>query len=589
MRAAGPAGPAGLAGLALSRPRLRYLDWSLLVWLAAAAVLGFLVLVPLAYLATTSLQQTDTGQLTLSNYVTAFSRQIYLEPILNSLKLATSVAVIAVAVGTPLAWLVTRTDLPGRALIRGMVLGAFVTPSFLGAIAWIFLAAPNSGWLNRGWETLTHSDQPLFDVFSLPGAIFVISLYSMPYAFSFVAGTLELMSSELEDAATTLGSSVWRTTIKITLPLALPAIVAGFIMSFLEALALFGAPAFLLIPARQQVVTTQLYLFFQFPTRVELAAAYAMPLLLVTVFLLWVQRRILGRRRFTTVTGKGGTRRAHRLGRWRWPALAFALIPPALSVVLPYTALLVTSLERAWGRGPFAQGNLGLYWYRWAIFDNPTTQAAIQHSLLYGAAAATIAVSLATLIAYVVVRRLVPGGQVLAFVTMAPFVVPGIVLAIGFFSAYTHPPLVLYGTGGILIAAFATRFLPIAYSNAASILQSINVDLENAARTLGAGRLHALLAVTAPLLRRGILSGWLLVFIPALRELSAAIFLFTPATAVMTTVIFDFSDAGNYEAVSTMGILMMGLTFLIVLVSYRVLGRDVRWQRAGGSAVPPPA
>jgi iron(III) transport system permease protein len=158
---------------------------------------------------------------------------------------------------------------------------------------------------------------------------------------------------------------------------------------------------------------------------------------------------------------------------------------------------------------------------------------------------------------------------------MAPFVVPGIVLAIGFFAAYSHPPLLLYGTAGILIAAYATRFLPIAYSNGASILQAINVDLENAARTLGAGRIRTLGAVTLPLLRTGLLTGWLLVFIPALRELSASVFLFTPRTHVITTVIFDFSDAGNYEAVSTMGVLMMVVTFAIVALAYRFIGKDV--------------
>jgi iron(III) transport system permease protein len=351
--------------------------------------------------------------------------------------------------------------------------------------------------------------------------------------------------------------------------------VAGFIMSFLEALELFGPPVFLLLPARIQVMTTQLYLFFsQFPPQVEVAAAYAMPLLLVTVFLLWMQRRILGRRKFTTVTGKGGVKRPHTLGGWRWPAFALALVTPLLSVVLPYAALLMVSLSKAWGKGPFAPGNLTFHWYEWAIFDNPTTRAAIEHSITYAAEAASIAVVLATLIAYMVSRKLVWGSGVLGFVAMAPFVVPGIVLAIGFYAAYSHPPLLLYGTGWILVLAFATRFLPIAYSNGASILQGINIDLESGARTLGAGRIHTLWAITLPLLRKGILSGWLLVLIPALRELSVAVFLFTPRTTTITTVIFDFSDAGNYEAVSTMGVLMMVVTFAIVLFSYRVLGRD---------------
>src|SRR2546430_3133082 len=191
--------------------------------------------------------------------------------------------------------------------------------------------------LNQLWRTLFHTERGLFDIYSLSGAIFVIALYSIPYTFSFVSATLELMSSELEDAATTLRSRTLRTAWQITLPLALPAILAGFLLSFLEAIELFGPPAFILIPAREQVMTTQLYLFFsQFPPQIEVAAAYAMPLLLVTVGLLLLQRRIIGRRRFTTVSGKGGVRRRMRLGRWRWPLAGGALLPPLLSVVLPY-------------------------------------------------------------------------------------------------------------------------------------------------------------------------------------------------------------------------------------------------------------
>ena len=563
--------PRALAIPTSRRPQLAYV-----LGLLVIGALLFLVVVPLAWLLLISFQDPDTQALTLRNYRAAFGRSIYLEPIANSFKLAFSVAIIAVLVGTPLAWLVSRTDLPGRSLLRPLVLAAFVTPSFLGAEAWIFLAAPNSGWLNRIWTAAFHTEHGPFNIFSFQGAIFVIALYSIPYTFSFVAGSLELMSSELEDAATTLGSGIFRTTWQITLPLALPAILGGFLLSFLEAIELFGPPAFILIPAREQVMTTQLYLFFSgFPPRVEVAAAYAMPLLFVTIGLLFVQRRIIGRRRFTTVTGKGGVRRTMKLGPWRWTFAVFAFVTPLLAVILPYLALLLVSLSRAWGRGPFYPGNLGLYWYNWAFFVNDQARTAIVHSLEYGAAAASLGVVIATLIAYIVVRRLVPAANALGFVAMAPFVVPGIVLAIGFFAAYAHPPILLYGTAWILIAAYATRFLPIAYSNGTSILQGLNIDLESAARTLGAGRIHTLWAVTAPLLRRGLLTGWLLVFIPSLKELSASVFLFTPRTHVISTVIFDFSDAGNYEAVSTMGVLMMLITFAIVIVAYRIVGRDV--------------
>ncbi len=545
----------------------------MLVWLAATLVLLLLVIVPLWWLLVASLQTAETGSFTLDNYREAFSRAIYLRPIVNSLVLAMSVASCATIAGTALAWLVARTNLPGRPWLRALLLAAFVTPSFLGAQAWILLAAPNSGWLNKIWVGLTHAEHGPLNIYSLAGAIFVMALYNVPYTFTFVSGALELMPTEMEDASAMLGAGTWRTTLSVTLPLAAPAIIAGFIMSFLEALAEFGTPAFLLIPARTQVVTTQLYLFFQFPIRVELAAAYAMPLLLVTVGLLTLQRRLLGRRRFTTVGGKGGAKRLIELGPWRVALLLGALIVPALAVIVPYGALLIASLSRSWVNG-ITPSNFSLHWYRWAIIDNGATQAAVLHSLQYGAVATTLAVAVAFLIAYAASRKLFPGAQLLGFICMAPFVIPGIVLAIGFFAAYSHKPIMLYGTAGILIIAFATRFLPIAFSNLSAIFLNIHADLEHAARTLGASRLGTLLTITAPLLRRGLLSSWLLVFIPAIRELSCAIFLFTPRTAVMTTIIFDFSDAGNFEAVATMGILLMALTLGIVTLAYRFLGQD---------------
>ncbi len=542
-------------------------------FIGAVVVLGILVIVPLGWLLAISVQKPDTGGFTLHNYVEAFTSSIYLRPIVNSLILAVSVATIAALLGTPLAWLIARTDLPGRRGLRALITAAFVTPSFIGAEAWILLAAPNSGWINRAIASLTHAAHGPINIFSLGGAIFVMALYNVPYTFTFVASGLELLPVELEDASSTLGGSAWRTMRSITLPLVMPAIIAGFIMSFLEALAEFGSPAFLLIPARAQVVTTQLYLFFQFPVRTELAAAYAMPLLAVTLLLLMLQRRILGRRKFTMVGGKGGRRRLVALGAWRWPLLGAALLIPLCSVVLPYLALLATSLSRIWSAGP-VPGNLTLYWYHWAIFDNEETRKAIWHSVEYGAAAATIATVVALLIAYTANRRLFPGAQALGIVCMAPFVVPGIVLAIGIFAAYSHPPLLLYGTAAILIIAFTTRFLPIAYSNLNTMVAAVNVDLENAARTLGATRIRALRTITAPLLRRGLLASWLLVFIPGIRELSSAIFLFTPRTATMTTQIFDFSDAGNYEGVSTLAILILAITLVIVTVAYRFLGKD---------------
>jgi len=560
----------------LSTPRVREsfrFDPSRLLFALAVVVLAILVIVPLGWLLAISVQTADSGKLTFHNYLEAFTTSIYLRPILNSLGLAVCVATLAVIFGAPLAWLLARTNVPGRKIMRALVTAAFVTPSFIGAEAWIMLAAPNSGWLNRGFVALTHALHGPLNIFTFSGAVFVMALYNIPYTFTFVAGALELLPAELEDASSTLGASAWHTMTRVTLPLVAPAIIGGFIMSFLEALAEFGAPAFLLIPARIQVVTTQLYLFFQFPVRTELAAAYAMPLLGITIGLLLLQRRILGRKKYTVVGGKGARTRLVELGSLRWPLFALAFSVPLCSVFLPYLTLLSTSLSRAWSNGPLGS-NFTLYWYGWAVLDNADTRAAIVHSLTYGALAATAATTIAFLIAYMVNRKLFPGVGLLSIVCMAPFVVPGIVLAIGIYAAYSHPPVALYGTAAILVIAFTTRFLPIAYSNLNTMIGAINPDLENAARTLGASRIRALWTVTGPLLRRGVLASWLLVFIPAIRELSSAIFLFTPRTATMTTQIFDFSDAGNYEAVATLAVVILAITLTIVSLAYRLLGRD---------------
>lgn len=561
--------------------RTRRLDVSAAVFGIAALILLFMVVVPLAWIVVGSIHSDADETLTLSNYMKAFTRSIYLMPIRNSLILATAAAAIATLFGTVLSWAVSRTDMPGRNLIRIMVFAAFATPSFLGATAWIFLAAPNSGWLNKIWIALTGAERGPFNIYSLGGAIFVIALYSFPYTFSFASSALELVPSDMERAAALLGARWPRITWRITLPLVRPAILAGALLSFLEAIAEFGTPAFLLIPAGKQVITTQLYLFFQYPSRPNLAAAYAIPLLLVTASLFLLQQRLLKRGRFTSVGGKGGVREPFRLGGWRWPLLGFCLVPTVCALVLPYGSLLLTSLSQAWGRGP-VPGNLTTHWYKWALVENPAARAAIVHSLTYAAAAATIATVIALFTAYVAQRRLIPGARLLAFVAMAPFVVPGIILAIGFFSAYARPPLVLYGTAWMLIVAFATRFLPIAYSGSESALRSIDVELENAARTLGSTTLRTFSRITFPLLRRSVIATWLTAFIPSLRELSSAVFLFTPSTAVITNIIFDLSDAGNFEPVSALGVLMMALTFALIALAYRLFGRTVLFSRARG-------
>ncbi len=539
----------------------------------AALVMVVMVLLPLGWLVWMSFHSDDTGALTVQNYIDAFSSTVSHRAIVNSLILALAVASISTVAGTMLAWLTARTDMPLRGLVRALILAGFVTPSFLGALAWTILASPNAGWLNQIWFTLSGSRDSLFNIFSLGGAIFVMSIYALSYPYSLVAAALEQVPAEYENAARTLGARPSRITRSITLPLVLPAILSGFILAFLETVGSFGVPAFLLIPARLPVITLYLYSFFSaFPPGVGEAAAYGIPLLLVTALLLVIQRRLLGRASYTLITGKAGTLRRVPLGWWRWPAFLIAMIGPLLAVLLPYAAMCGVSLMKVWGKGLFAPHNLSLHWYSLALFHGDAAGIALRHSLLYCAGAATIAVVVATLVAYGRARRLLPAGGLLGFIALAPFVVPGVVLAIGFYAAYSHPPVRLVGTAWVLIIAFATQFLPIAYTNGLSMFGVLNVDLENAGRILGANRLRVLWSINAPLLRGFLLSSWLLIFITSFRELSTAIFLYVGGTSVITTAIFDYSASGPYQPLFVLGILMMLVVFAASALVHRLFG-----------------
>jgi iron(III) transport system permease protein len=567
----------------VAAPRLRWRlprGASFWIGLAAVAVLLVLVINPLVRLVLVSFQQPD-GALTLANYVGAYGRARNLEALGNSLILGACAASLALVFGLPLAWALSRTDMPAKGLVWISVLGTFVIPPYLGAVAWILLAGPNAGWLNRAFMALTGAPSGPFNIYSMPGLVLVTACYSFPYVFVLVKSALDLVSSEMEDAANILGAGTLRTTLSVTLPLVLPAIVGAFILCFLEAIAVFGTPALLALPGRFNVLTTQLWQFFEYPPRVGVAAAYAMPLVGLTVALFWVQQRLMRRKGYVALTGKGGERRPLRLGGWKWPLLGYGLGVCALSFLMPMVVVCQAAFAKAWGRG-FSLDNLTLANLSFTLFQNSLTRGATLHTFVYGGAAALIALAVALCVAYIVRRELVEPrlGGLLSFITMAPFVIPGIVLAIGFYAAYTQPPLALYGTAWILILAFATRFLPIAYANSSAAMRSINPELEDAVRILGGSRLTAIRSVVAPLLKRSLAGAFILVFIPATRELSAAIFLYSTNTQVLSVLLFDKSDEGNFEMLASIGLILVCITLALIVAGWRLVGRDFMLRRS---------
>src|ERR1700761_2224121 len=482
------------------------IDWTKPVLSLFALALIALIVLPMTWLAIYAFSD-KAGHVTLQNFITLFTDPDFVDPLLTTTIIATTSAIVCSAVAAPMGWLVSRSDMPGRQIIRALVTASFVTPPFLGAVAWELLAAPNSGLLNQLFRLVTgaDSDEHLFDIYSLGGIIFVISCYTFPFVFVLVANALDTMPGELEDASAILGGGAWTTARRITIPLALPALVAGSMIAFLQAMTLFGSPAILALPAGFHTMTTKIWSLFQYPPKLELAAAAAVPLLLVTVLLLQAQKFILGRRSYSVVGGKYGAPRRVEMGGWRWVAFAFCMLALMAPVFLPYFALLNAAFSPN-ATTLATPSTLTLKNIVFVFTELSSTALVLKNTVILGTATATIGTILALVIAYVTTRKAIAGSRVLGFLATAPVSVPGIVLGVGLFLSYTRPPFVLYGTLWILLIAFLTINLPSAYQQLQAAFATIHPELEDASRILGATRLQSLIRITAPLLRTGVIT-----------------------------------------------------------------------------------
>jgi iron(III) transport system permease protein len=580
-------------------PRMAHgFDYTRLVLYTFAAVLVMLIVLPMSWLAYYSFVTKD-GAFTFSNFTTLIDDPTLLDPLITTFTLATSVSLICCVVASPMGWLVARTDMPFRRTVRLLVTASFVTPPFLGAIAWELLAAPNSGLINKVYRIVTgaDSDAVLFNIYSFPGLIFVVSCYTFPYVFVLVANALDRTPGELEDASSVLGGGTWVTARRVTIPLALPALLAGALVAFLQAMTLFGSPAILALPAGFHTMTTKIWSLFQYPPKPELAAAASLPLLVLTVILLRAEHMILGRRSYAVLGGKNSEPRIIRLGWLKWVALAFCFIVLLNPVFLPYGALLNATFSKV--ASQFVTfTNFTAHNIYFVFFELSATKLALYNTFVLGIATATIGTVLAVVIAYLTSREAVTGHKALGFFATAPVAIPGIVLGVGLFLSYTRLPMAisfmcekagfscegfaskfgLYGTLWILLFAFLTLAMPAAYQQMQSAFKAIHPELEDASRILGATRLTALRQITAPLLRTSVIATWCFVFVGTIRELSAAVMLFTSDTKVLSVLIFDLNESGDLAAISVLGLTLLVVTSLIVTLAnrLRIGGGNVR-------------
>jgi iron(III) transport system permease protein len=477
------------------------------------------------------------------------------------------VAIGCLALGVPLAWLVARTDMPGKVFVQAAAAIAFVIPSFINVISWIFLFAPNSGYLNKALAAALHLDAAPFNVFSFGGLVFIEVCHLFPIVFFAVSTALANADASHEQAARILGAGRVRTMLTITLPLVAPAIVSSVVLCVLDALSSFGAPAAIGTMANFKVVSTQIYQLVTFPPNLPLAAALAVPVAAWTLALLGVQHLFLRKNRFTTLTGKSSAPELVELGALRWPLAALVAVLLFCIAVLPLLGLVALSLLKVFGAELVAQ-NFALTHYR-AVFDSSfTVLPAVKNSLVLATAAASVCVLAGLLLAWFIERIDFAGRGVAVGVVSVAFGIPSIILGIGVLLAYIGP---LYGTLTIVLVAYCARHLPIAFVYTRALVKQLSPELEEAARVSGAGWARTLKDISFPVMRPGAFVAWLLIFSLCLREQPMSAILTQGDTGVMSTTVLQFIEDGSIEVAAAVAVLIVAVSMACLLVP-RLLG-----------------
>jgi iron(III) transport system permease protein len=541
-----------------------------LVVLGALLACGGLVGYPIAMLVGHSFVDGD-GHFGIKAFKLLLTDQGIKAAALNSLIFIACVTAGCLAVGVPLAWLVARTDVPAKLCIRGAVAVAFIIPSFINVIAWIFLAAPNSGYLNKLLVSWLGLAAPPFNIFSFGGLVFIETAHLFPIVFFAVAAALANMDASLEQAARMLGAGRWRTTVTITLPLVAPALISSATLCMLDALSSFGAPAAIGTMANFSVLSTAIYGLLTFPPRLAQAAAVSLPIVLFTLICLFAQQRYLRKNNYVMVGGKANAPQLMGLGAWRYPAFVIALALVSCAAALPFCALLVLSLLKTFG-AELSAGNFGLQHYRAVFDDSFTVFPAVKNSLILALSGASFCVVLGIAIAWLVERTRVAGRGVISAVVMVGYGFPSIILGVGVMLGYIN---ILYGTLTIILIAYVARHLPIAYVFVRSLVKQVSPELEEAARILGAGRLRSLIDITYPVLRPAAFIAWLLIFSLCLREQPMSAILTQSGTEVMSTMVLQFIEDGSIEVAAAISVLIVAVSMAMIAVARMFAPREI--------------
>jgi iron(III) transport system permease protein len=541
------------------------------ITLAVLLAVGFLVLLPVVFLVEESLNTGDPmafppQQYGLANYVAMFEED--LQVITNTVIIAVAATVMAILIGFSLAWILTRTNVPGRnKLERLMELPYYMTP-LVGALAWAVLASPKSGFFNQIWRWAGGTGD-LVNIYSMFGIAWIMALFEGTVAFVMISAAMKSMDPALEESARVIGASKLRTALTVTLPLVMPGVLGATLFVFAEMLGSFAAALVIGIPARVYVITTAIWdSTLSYPPAYGRASAMGLALFVVMFAMLSFYRWMVSRGSFATITGKAFRPRLMDMGRMAWLLFAVCVLYVVVAVLLPIAALILTSLQR-FATALLHQAQFTLANYEMALALGPV-RTALANSLVLGLSVATIGVIVMALVVWIIYRSQLPGRGSIEYLVMFPQAVPRLVFGLALLWAWLNMPIPIYGTLWLLALAYFTVMLPIGVRTLAGVVLPVDKSLEECARVCGAGWLHQLRTITLPLLKPGVVAAWLLIFMACVRELGVSVFLMGPNAKVIAPSIVGAFASSGIELTAAMALIQTFTVILALLILFRL-------------------
>ncbi|MBM6985111.1 MAG: iron ABC transporter permease [Acidaminococcaceae bacterium] len=513
------------------------------------------------------------GVLDISNYREVYGKAVNWKSLTNTVQLAFIVMIASVIVTFPMAWLVGRTDLPFKKTFRTILVASYMIPPYVGAIAWVQLLNPSVGYLNNIFKAVFGLSQAPFNIYTMGGLAWVLTLFYSPFAFITISRAMEKMDPTLEEAARISGASPLRTLKDVTLPLMMPSIVAGGLLVFIAAASCFGIPAIVGMPGNIEVMTTRIVTFvYQGDSAgIRNATALAVSMMVIANGLLFFMSYLLSHKDYTTISGKSTRPNMVELGRWKPLALLIVGGYAFIAVVLPLGSIVMTSFLVSMSKG-VELGNFGIdAWI--PVITSSQYMESIWRSVVYGVVAACIGTALALFVAYLSVKTKITGRSLPDLLVVLGGATPSIVISLALIITFSgNYGLNIYSTMWILIVSYLVKYMTMSVRTIAASLSQVHSSLEEAALNSGASWIRTCKDIIIPLIAPSIVAGWFLIFMPSFYELTMSNLLYGADTKTIGVLLYELQTYADTQNASVLSVIIL----IIVLAGNLILNKATK-------------